>query len=195
MAYIWNVVEDDTRKKIFNRFSQLHDLSLFPPELTKIERRRPRFYNKADHYRVTNYAGVDGPSFKFAAVGDDFFLLDGTAMPIYEVNKRDELSLTEEHVIAYLAYFLRNVQGEHGELDIVINNEKSRFITQVSPEERDRILERDHNMTVSFSENEQTYIAAGTLYYEEDLMPATFRVSKNGTVKIDCQSKPVVFKK
>ncbi len=194
MSYIWSIVDDEARKEIFDHFAQLHDLSLFPPELTKIEKRRPRFYKKFDHYRVTNYAGIDGPSFKFIGDGKDFFYLDGTPEPIYQANKREELELIEDHIIAYLAYFLRNTQGEKGEIDLVINNEKSRFITQVSREERERILEREHNIDLSFSEKEQAYLASGTLYYDEELLPATFHITRDGIVTIESNGIPIKLK-
>lgn len=194
MAYIWSIVDDEARKEIFDHFAQLHDLSLFPPELTKIEKRRPRFYTKCDHYRVTNYAGIDGPGFKFISDGTHYFYLNGTPAPIYGANKLEELDLAEDHVIAYLAYFLRNTQGEKGEIDLVINNEKSRFITQVSREERERILEREHNIELTFSDKEKSYLASGTLYYDEELIPATFHITRGGIVTLESNGLPIKLK-
>src|SRR5688572_12860610 len=110
----WQRLDRENTIQVIDSVKSAADPRLIVSGTSEVERARLSFYGNTSLYKVTNYASL--PSFTFEYLGDGTFFhyLDGTEMPIYTVNDKGGLMLTENSIVDYLAFFFGHVAGDGG---------------------------------------------------------------------------------
>lgn len=162
---------------------------VFSPQLTEVVHRPLPFYEDFRLYRLTNYATM--PSFTMYMLGDgeeQFYSLDATANPIYTVNEKAPLQLTEGNVVDYLDFFFGNVQGSEGDIFLIKDPKNLPFMSALSPAQQDSINQTYRPISVEEGITPGAFKVKGTLYYDGSLISATIHVEPDGHLHIQDQT-------
>ena len=120
--------------------------------------------------------------------GTEYIALDGTANPIYTVDEKDPLMLTEANVIPYLEFFFSNVQGSEGDVFLIRDPHKMPFMDSLGPAQQQSIVQSFKPVSVVFDQAWNAYKVSGTLHYGGGLMAAVIIVMPDGKISFQEQA-------
>lgn len=174
--------------KVLHQLETRSDAIVFSRDVTEVCWRALPFYNNWRLYRLTNYATMPTFTMTYLSDGTEFIALDGTANPIYTVDEKDPLMLTQENVIPYLEFFFSNVQGSEGEVFLLRDPRKMPFLSSFSEAQRQSILHNFRAAEVRFDNTLNAYRVTGTLHYGGGLLAAAIIVMPDGKISFQEQT-------
>jgi hypothetical protein len=157
---------------------------LFSPVTSEAKCARLPFYNNQLLYRLTNFSSMPVFSMDFIGDGEKYRYLDGSDLPIREINRLNELYLTRENVIPYLNFYFFNVRGEDGDILILRNVEEGQTVDLYDDERRENLDIIPENADVDYIESNETFVIRAPLYYLGGLVDAKIFVNKDGEVQV-----------
>ncbi|MEM8833112.1 MAG: hypothetical protein AAGB32_01100 [Pseudomonadota bacterium] len=101
----WQRLDRDNSIKVIDSVKSEANAGLFSVGTSEVKRARTVFYQEYFVYKVTNFASLPSFSFQYLSDGTFFHYLDGTEEPIYAVNDKGGLSLTQANLLNYLQFF------------------------------------------------------------------------------------------
>jgi hypothetical protein len=182
----WIRLNHEQADRVLGQLSGRKDAVVFSRDVTEVAWRGLAFYNNYRLCRLVNYATMPVFSMVYLTNGEDYIQLDGTANPIYTADEKDPLILSEENVVAYLEFFFSNVQGSEGDVFLVRDPHKLPFMSTLSAEQRQSIIDSFRPVSVSFVDN--AYKVSATLHYGGALLAATIVVATDGKISFEQQT-------
>lgn len=176
----WIKMNREQAGRVLTALSGREDAIVFSRDMTEVAWRTLPFYRNFRLYRLTNYATMPVFSMSYLGDGADFTALDGTATPIYAINKKDPLMLKQGDVIAYLQFFFANVQGSEGDALLVPSPDKMPFMSSLAPALQQSIRESHRPLSVAFDGTLNAYVVSGTMHYGGSLLAARIAVLPDG---------------
>jgi len=177
----WHRLDREKTVDMINSVRSAAEALLFSPITSEAKCTRLPFYSNHLLYRLTNFASLPTFSMDFIGDGEKFVYLDGSALPILQINQLAGLNLTPDTVIPYLNFFFLNVRLEEGEIIILKNPEEAASIDIYDDERREDInLQPEH---ASIEQNESgTYIVKTPIFLDGTLVDAQLTVDRLGHV-------------
>ena len=188
MQPTWTRLKRDEAHQVLDKLSGHRDAVVFSKEATEVSWRSLPFYTNYRLYRLVNYATMPTFSMTYLAHGDEFISIDGTAIPIYAVNEKDPIRITEMNVIPYLDFFFSNVQGSEGDVFIIKDPRKMPFLESLSDNQKQSVISSFKPLQVSHSDAAGVLRVSGTLYYGGGLISATIAVTQQGQLSFEEQN-------
>ena len=136
----WHRLDREKTVDMINSVRSAAEALLFSPITSEAKCTRLPFYSNHLLYRLTNCASLPTFSMDFIGDGEKFVYLDGSALPILQINQLAGLNLTPDTVIPYLNFFFLNVRLEEGEIIILKNPEEAASI-DIYDDERREVIE------------------------------------------------------
>lgn len=158
---------------------------LFTGNLIEVKFKSLPFYKNYLYYRITNYATM--PMFSMDYLGQDshFYYLEGTADPIYTVNRHAPLRLTPDNVPAYLEFFFEHVSGRQGDVHLITDPRNSRLLRSLDKAALQSIVDKFQPLRVEYESSPDKYLVGATLYYDGSLISALLSIAPDGHVYLE----------
>lgn len=185
----WIRLSREQTQSVLEKLSTHKDAIVFSRDTTEVAVRELPFYNAHRIFRVTNYATMPSFSMQYLSDSENFISLDGTANPVYTVNEKEPLRLTEITVVPYLDFFFSYVQGSEGDIFLIKDPRKMPFMGSLSPDQQQTVVNSFKPLLVTHDENNPHHFkVSGTLYYDGSLLSASIRVNPEGKLAFENQS-------
>ena len=183
----WIRMNREQAGRVLNQLSSRKDTVVFSRDVTDVSWRGLPFYANYRLCRLTNYATMPTFTMTYLTDGTEYISLDGTANPIYTVDEKDPLLLTEANVIPYLEFFFSNVQGSEGDVFLIRDPHKMPFMDSLDTAQRQSIVQSFIPASVAFDSTLNAYKVNGTLHYGGVLMAAAIVVMPDGKISFQEQ--------
>lgn len=115
---------------------------------------------------------------------DDFVILDYTNEPIYALNQKVPITLTEETVDDYVRFFFTYVRGRHGRFVITEGVDDIRWKEDPPPSARKAIGKMLFPIKVLNSDESGAYNLKSCMVFKDSLFQAKIKVQGNGFVAL-----------
>lgn len=180
----WRLLDREKTEKLIDEVRSDQDAGLFSLATSKVKFTRLRFYKTYMAYELTNFASL--PSFTFRYLGDGLFFnyLDGTEGPIYNVNDKGELRLTEGTVLDYLSFFFQNVSFEDGDIKIITDPYDTPELDALDEDSRDALIENYEEIGIDHHTANGRFLVKAPLLIYGTLMHGEISVNNHGRVEI-----------
>lgn len=139
------------------------------------------FYKDFALYQASSRATWPLMAIRFLRHGDQVFVLDGSPVPLREVNRREGLQLTAETVIPYLGFFFDSVRGSGDGFRLVGRMDDVPFHADADDEARRQVADRLVPLTL-VGTTPNGFALDGTMLFQTGLYSARFVVSAEGEV-------------
>ncbi len=115
---------------------------------------------------------------------DDFVILDFTNEPIYALNQKVPISLTEETVTDYARFFFSYVRGRHGRFVITESVDDIHWKEDPPPSARKAIGKMLFQVKVLGNDDDGSFNLKSCMVFKDSLFQAKIKVQKNGFVAL-----------
>lgn len=183
----WQRLDRDTTIKVIDSVKSASEPGLIVSGTSEVERARLSFYEDISAYKITNFASL--PSFTFEYLGDGTFFnyLDGTEIPVYAMNDKGALRLTEATAVDYLTFFFSHVMGEDGEDILLVKNPHDMpLLDSLEPAAYDAVM-RGHKPPVVKPLTNGGMAVEADIYDDGQLTRASIDITPAGRVSITGQ--------
>jgi hypothetical protein len=180
-------MDREQTKRVLEHLSTQRDAVVFTPEVTEVSWRSLPFYTHYRLYRVTNYATMPTFSMLYLSNEEEYIPLDSTAGPIYSVNEKDPIHLSEVNIIPYLDFFFGNVHGNDGDVALIKDPNKMPFMQVLNSTQRQSVVNSFKPFRVS-SDSLKNFEVNGTFHYGGGLITAMLVVTPEGKMSFQDQS-------
>ena len=184
----WIRLNREQAQRVLKQLSTHRDAVVFSREVTDVSWLELPFYTNYRLYRLVNYATLPTFTMTYLSDGSEYIALDGTANPIYTVNEKDPLQLTEDNVIGYLVFFFGNVQGSEGDVFLIKNPDKMPFMSSLTPAQKQNIDRSFRMLEVIPDPANHCFIVNATLHYGGGLVAAEIVIMDDGKISFQDQN-------
>ncbi len=186
----WRRLDREHTQAVLDSVKSAAEPGLFSSTTSEVQSSILPFYKEYRAFKVTNYASL--PSFTFTYLGDGsfFHFLDGTNEPIFAVNDKGQLNLTEGNIADYLAFYFENVGVDDGEECYFIKNPHDMPLLDSLDDDSVYAITQNHEAPIiSFDAGQGIFTVTAELYVEGQVNRATIEVKKSsGRVTIKDQA-------
>ena len=185
----WQRLDRDDSTKVINSVKSDENQGMFSVGTSEVKRARLPFYKDYSIYRVTNFASLPSFTFEFLSDGQFFHYLDGTESPIYTVNDKGVLTLTEVTVMAYLNLYFAQVGHEQGDdVFVVANPHEMPMLDSLDSAAYDSVFNNHKPPQITYNSATDSYEIETDLYIESHMVRAKIEVGTKGRVTIKEQA-------
>ncbi|MCE9508615.1 MAG: hypothetical protein K8R48_09950 [Alphaproteobacteria bacterium] len=182
----WTRLGREQAHKVLEQLSTRRDAVVFSKDVTEVSSCHLPFYTNYWLFRLVNYATMPTFSLTYFSDGTDYICLDGTANPVYTVNEKSPIQLTEKNVLQYLEFFFGNVQGSEGDVFLIKDPARVPFMSALNPAQQQGVTANVKPVTV-VTDSTQNFRVRGTLYYGGELITSTVVVTPAGKITFQDQ--------
>ncbi len=115
---------------------------------------------------------------------DDLVIVDYTNGPIYALNERCPIAISQDNVLQYARMFFNFVRGKHGKFQIVESVDEMNWREEPTPNARRSLSEMITPMSIQNIEDDGTYVLAANIIFKNALFACTISVRQNGLVRL-----------
>ncbi len=186
MQLQWKRLDRDSSLKVIDSVKSAEDMGLFNIGTCEVKCARLTFYKEYLLYKLTNYASLPAFSFEYIGDGKFFHYLDGTSEAIHKANDSGKLTLNENNVIDYAAFYyerIAQVNPDMDEVTIIINPHDLPLLDSLDPMAYSAVM---GNFTPAkvLQNIDMGYTVETTIYTESMAMRATLEVTPRGRVRM-----------
>lgn len=181
----WQPLEKDQLNTLIDSVASRGMPGLFSAGSSQGKRSALPFYNGFYIYDLKNFSTL--PVFTMQYLGNDseFFYLDGSPTPIYQVNENyNALKLDQTNIVDYVSFFFTYVSILEEEADMIRDPENLPYYEYLSDEQKQIIAREKQNVQIEFSHDSQLYSLHCPLYYGGSLVKAMIQVDMRGHVTV-----------
>jgi hypothetical protein len=182
----WTKLGREQAHKVLEQLSARKDAIVFSKDYTEVSSCNLPFYTNYWLFRLVNYATMPTFTMTYFSDGSEYINLDGTANPIYTVNEKSPIHLTELNVVDYLDFFFSHVQGSEGDVFLIKNPNQMPFMNSLSAAQQQSVMNNVKPVTV-LTDSTQKFRVRGTLFYGDELITATVIVKPDGKISFQDQ--------
>lgn len=183
----WTKLNREQAHAVLQHLGTRPDAVVFSPDVTEVSSCTLPFYTNHWLYRLINYATMPTFSMVYISDGTEFIALNGLAHPIYAINEKSPIHLTEENVISYLEFFFSYVHGSEGDVFLIHDPLKMPFMNTLSASQKQAVLGSFKPFSV-LTDAARNFKIRGTLYYGGGLIAATILMTPDGKMSFQEQS-------
>ncbi len=185
----WQRLDRDASVKVIDSVKSDENQGMFSPTTSEVKRARLPFYKDYSLYRVTNFASLPSFTFEFLSDGQFFHYLDGTESPIYTVNDKGALTLSEANIMAYLNFYFTQVGNDEGDdVFVVTNPHDMPMLDSLDAGAYDSVFNNHKPPQMRYNDALDSYQVETDLYIESHMVRAIIEVGVKGRVTIKEQS-------
>ena len=142
------------------------------------------FYPGYRFLDVANFEHVP-PQHRYVLLGsDDVVVLDWSNEPIYALNDRLPITLSDNNIIDYVRFFFTHVRGKEGRFVVVENVDDIDWREEPPVAARKAIGEMLEPLHVFNKEKDGTYHLEACIVFQDSLFKSKIEVKSNGLVSL-----------
>lgn len=192
LLHKWIRLERKDAEIALEKIGSKQENIVFSKDLTDVSYKTLPFYTNYKLYKLINYATMPVFTMYYLGNGEDFIAINGLANPIYEVNEKDPIHLTEANAVSYLRFFFRYVQGSEGEVFLVTETSSIPHIDSISTAKQKEILSMFEPLKTEIVTGEEMYFKMkACILYGDALIKAGLTVRIKGQISFDEQELAV----
>lgn len=183
----WQPLEKDQLDILLSAVASKGMPGLFSLESSKAQFAELPFYNGYALYDLRNYSTLPVFTMQYLGDGKDFYYLDGSADPIYQVNRKPgALNLNQDTALDYLSFFFSHVAilGETEETEMIRDPESLPYYDYLSENQKTVIRAEKDAAHVEYNSAGNSFIVESPLYYGGSLVKARIEIDKIGHVMV-----------
>ena len=115
---------------------------------------------------------------------DDLVVIDYTNGPVYALNSRCPIAISQDNVVSYVQFFFSFVRGKHGAFQTVESVDEIRWRDDPTPNARRSLSEMINPMSIKTIEEDGTYIIATNIIFKNALFQCEVTAKQNGIVRL-----------
>lgn len=160
------------------------DGTVFDPVETVILAQDLPFYKGYRLLDIADHASMPAMRRYVIYKPDDFVILDFTNEPIYLLNQKVPITLTEETVDDYVRFFFTYVRGRHGRFVITEGVDDIRWKEDPPPSARKAIGKMLFPIKVLNTDENGAFNLKSCMVFKDSLFQAKIKVQSNGFVAL-----------
>ena len=168
---------------ILDRLNPEFDGTVFDPVETTILAQDVPFYPRYRLLDIADYAAVPALRRYVLYSEDDFLILNFTNEPLYALNQKLPIKLTENNVPDYVRFFFTYVRGRHGRFIITESVDDINWKEDPPPSARKAIGKILFPVTLERTEDGVFYLKA-CMVFKDSLFKSDIKVEANGFVAL-----------
>lgn len=184
---LWTRLDREQAHKVLEQLSTQPDAVVFSPDVTEVAWRSLPFYTNYRFYKVVNYATMPTFTMLYLSNESEYIAIDGTSNPIYIVNAKNPVRLSEINIIPYLDFFFSNVHGSEGDVFLIKDPRKMPFMDTLNPAQQQSVINSFKPLTVT-ADAVSNFEVKGTFHYAGGLVMATISITPAGKISFQDQS-------
>lgn len=115
---------------------------------------------------------------------NDITVLDYTNTPIYELNHKAPLVLSEDNVVSYIQFFFSFVRGKHGVFQMIDGVDDIQWREDPAPNMRKSLSETIQPMALKSLDSDGSYKVSANMIFKNALFSCVVTVTKQGLVTL-----------
>ncbi len=119
---------------------------------------------------------------------DDIVIIDYTNAPLYSLNGRCPIALSQDNIIGYIQFFFSFVRGQHGFFHTIESVDEIHWKENPPPNARRSLSEMIQPMSIKSIENDGSYIITANIIFKNALFQCLVTVQQNGLVRLSNES-------
>jgi hypothetical protein len=185
MQEIWHKLSADEMLSVLEAVNHEIDPISFHSESTMVRAQTLSFYEHYKLYELTDFSAVP-PAKKFAlyAPKQNAQMIVWTNEPIYHINSKAPLLLSEQTVADYVRFFFHYVRGRHGRFLIVETVDEIKWQNDPPPQGRKAMQDILSPVTLIKRADNGDYILSAFMVFKDALFKTRITVDLNGIVTL-----------
>ena len=190
-APYWQAVDDELSGTLLAELGKDYEgLEQIEDDQVSFRRWPLSFYEEYDYYEIELKRAGRRLTGYFIRKPGEAIALNGSAMPIHQLNERIGLTLRQDQAIDYLYFFCTSTEAEHGRFLIVDHLDDLTFRIEPDEEYLNAIKEAIEPPVLSANvdwyprQEMRAYRITATVLYADMLFRTFFRVWTNGQVEM-----------
>lgn len=160
------------------------DVATFNPRTTVVMTRPLPFYPGYTFYDIADHESLPARRCFVLRRGDDIVVLDFTNAPLYALNQRCPLLLTEKTLPDYVRFFFTFVRGRHGRFLLCESIEDIVWREEPPPSARKAIGKMLDPLTLLREDPDGTAHFQASMIFRDTLFQAEVSVTRDGLVRL-----------
>lgn len=177
-------LDEKSRKTILDRVAPKLDVSAFDPEKCTILAASPSFYPAHRFLEITDFDQTP-PRIRTLIISnsapEDIYILNGTNQPVYTLNKKAPLVLTEDNMAEYIKFFFRYVRSSKGAFHVIESIDDIKWTEDPPPAAKKAISDMIFPVRC-VQEGSNGYALDVCLLFKNGLFKAIANLAADGTV-------------
>lgn len=169
---------------ILDKLNPEFDGTVFDPVETTILAQDVPFYKGYRLLDIADYASVPALRRFTLYSKDQFEMLDFTNEPIYMLNQKLPITLSEETVSDYVRFFFTYVRGRHGRFIITEGVDDIQWKEDPPPTARKAIGQMLTPVTLEKTDESGNYHLKACMIFKDSLFSSNIKVEPNGFVSL-----------
>lgn len=169
---------------ILDKLNPEFDGSIFDPVETTILAQSVSFYSGYRLLDIADHAAIP-PLRRFALYSDtDFFVLNFSNEPIYELNQKLPISLNKDNIADYARFFFTYVRGRHGRFIIIESVDDIAWKEDPPPSARKAIGQMLTPIILENVDKDGSYQLSATMIFKDSLFKSKIKIDSKGFVSL-----------
>ncbi len=178
-------LELDEIATILDKLNPEFDGSVFDPVETTVLAQDVTFYSGYRLLDIADYASVPAMR-RFVLYSEDMFIiLNFSNEPIYELNQKLPIKLSEDNISDYVRFFFTYVRGRHGRFIITESVDDINWKEDPPPSARKAIGKILIPITLENTDGEGNYHLKACMIFKDSLFKSNIKVEPNGFVSLN----------
>lgn len=179
----WSPVEGEYIKGFLDQINPVDGKYKVSPQTSKVSWRSLPFYDDVILVRVKDQMwSPDYLTIYYLAERGKAFRLNGSSLPIHEVNAKGKINITEENVLDYLKFFCFFVRGEEGPFLIAEDMNNPDMPKDVDWKTRSMIEGTVRPASYEGKDENGFFRCDAVVFYSNSLFFAAFAINPSGMV-------------
>ena len=177
-------IEGDEAQAILDQVNPKLDVEPYQGDGIAILAQNLPFYAGYQFLEISDHAAHPVRTHYVIYSAGDITLMDWTNEPIYTLNQKVPVTLTEETIPLYIQFFFTYVRGRHGRFLIVESIDDIAWREDPPPPVRKSVGSMITPITKVNVESDGTYIMKANMMFKDSLFRASVHVKTDGTVSL-----------
>lgn len=177
-------IEGEEAQAILDRINPELDAEAYQGDSIAILAQNLPFYSGYQFLEISDHAAHPVRTHYLIYKADDVVLMNWTNEPIYALNQKVPISLTDDNLALYIQFFFTYVRGRHGRFLIVEAVDDVAWREDPPPPVRKSVGSMITPITKVNIESDGTYIMKANMMFKDSLFRASVHVKSDGTVSL-----------
>lgn len=183
---IWNKMGDEKIEAFIETINSALEPITFDPANVSVKSTDLDFYDDYALYQISDYEAI--PNVKkyilYRADNKDIVPVTWTNQPIYELNKKAPIVITDETVIDYIKFFFHYVRGRHGRFLIVEHVDDIQWKETPPPNARKALIDLIEPVRIVSKGKDGSITLSCNMVFKDSLFKSNVLIDGQGKVSL-----------
>lgn len=180
----WQKIDSENKLQILDEVNKYLTPVPFNPDSSAIRVKGLPFYSQYQLLELTDLSTVPAARKYAIYKPGDVSIIDWTNQPIYSINEKEPIKLTDKNVADYVKFFFEYVRGRHGRFLVVETIDDIHWQIEPPAQGRKVMQEMLDPVTVTGQEPNGVFKLEAFMVFKDSLFKTKIQVDAGGLVSM-----------